>query len=771
VIEAFDVAGDFLQQAVPMLGEFLADTAETAATPQRRRPARWRSPAAPRGGRLCGAGFAGVQTQRYLAAARSSSCRLSRSWTAPTTRLRWIDCTSRSAQCSPVTQSFSRAPLTGAVWLATTPARVRCRRGTLPTARSSPGTTIASLEPGRPGDALGERAVQARDITGSTLITGDHVTVLHGAPTAFDNSTAAQWVEATRRAGDARRRLSRERLGLTPAQVDASFAVEDALPDALRDLDRGEVRVLTGPLGAGKSDLAERWLLTSADVYEGSSGATAIPVWASATTVDRPLQEHVLHLLGRPDVLSSTGVDLVVDGLDEQPGAAAPLVEQARVLVATSPRSRVVMAARAGVAVPDSMALPVTEWERDAALQLIAAVTGTTQHQHIDHRWPEALGRTIRRPFFALLAAAHMSDPSMPRTGAGLIDRAVRQALGDSAPTGALRALAAERVRTGRPVDLHAQFPDEAVALLGSRLLVVDQGRAVFALPIFEQWFAAQALLRGEADVGEALAHMSAFARWRYALAVAVASGQTSQVDRLMHAVARWNPGAASWLVNEAISTRLSPEADLQPLEDWTTVGTSIRAATGAWLAGLGPASQLVGPVRWLPGEGTDPLSAATLAVAVEDGRISQGWTGAARVPGPVAYGPPGVFEPAGYPYDWCGLRSGVPAPSPNWVWRWTLDALRSDLEQTLMFDVERRAPSSGVIAREWVYSRAQALLESHLRPRTWETILQRLSEMRERASGADNISFRVGLVTFDSEDLERMHRLIDSSASAAVAK
>ncbi len=190
--------------------------------------------------------------------------------------------------------------------------------------------------------------------------------MLHGAPTAFGNATAAEWVEATRKAGDARRRLSRERLGLTPAQVDASFAVEDALPDALRCLDPGEVRVLTGPLGAGKSDLAERWLLTSADVYEGSSEATAIPVWASATTVDRPLQEYVLHLLGRPDVLSTTGVDLVVDGLDEQPGAAAPLVEQARVLVATSPRSRVVMAARAGVAVPGGMALPVTEWERDA---------------------------------------------------------------------------------------------------------------------------------------------------------------------------------------------------------------------------------------------------------------------------------------------------------------------------------------------------------------------------------------------------------------------
>ncbi len=398
-------------------------------------------------------------------------------------------------------------------------------------------------------------------------------------------------------------------------------------------------------------------------------------------------------------------------------------------------------------------------------------MTGTTQHQHIDHRWPDALRRTIRRPFFALLAAAHMSDPSMPRTGAGLIDRAVRQALGDSAPTSALRALAAERVRTGRPVDLHAQFPDQAVALLGSRLLVVDQGRAVFALPIFEQWFAAQALLRGEADVGEALAHMSAFARWRYALAVAVASGQTSQVDRLVHAVARWNPGAASWLANEAISTRLSPEADLQPLQDWMTVGTSIRAATGAWLAGLGPASQLVDPVRWLPGEGTDPLSAATLAVAVEDGRISQGWTAAARVPGPVAYGPPGVFDPAGYSCEWCGLRSGVPAPSPNWVWRWTLDDLQSDLEQTLMFDVERRASSGGVIEREWVYSRAQALLDSHLRPRTWETVLQRLSEMWERASGADNISFRVGLVTLDSEDLDRMHRLVDPSASGPVTE
>ncbi len=622
---------------------------------------------------------------------------------------------------------------------------------------------IESGEESAPGRQAGPRAVQAGDITGSTVVTGDHVTVLQGPGTVFTTSTPAEWAEATRRAVGARRRLRRERLGLTSAQVTATFAVEDALPDAVRDAPAGVIRVLTGPLGAGKSDLAERWLLAATDRYDVAPETAPVPLWVSATDVSGPLQDHVLRLLGRADVLRTQGVDLVVDGLDERPAAASALLEQAATLVATAPQSRVVLSARAGVPVPESITVLVPEWERDAALRLIAAVAGIEQHAYLDHSWPESLRRTVRRPFFALLAGAYSRDPAIPATGAGLIDRAVRQALGPGGPMQALRAVAVRRTQSGRAVDLHAY--DDADALLASRLLVVEGGRAVFALPIFEQWFTAQAMLLGEADVEVALRDLASFSRWRYAIAVAVASGEVGAVDRLMDAVARWNPGAASWLVREAISSRLSVRAEPAALGDWLTVGRSIRSATGAWIQGLGPARRMVDPVRWLPKDDLDPLRSATLSVAVEQGWIHQAWTSAEAVPGPVAYGPPHPFAPYDDLIGWCGVRGGTPSPSPNWVWRWTLEDLAKDVEDTLVLDVEQQADPSGVIAQEWRYDRARALLSGRQsgEPGTWGTVLRRVAEMLDHAAGAENINFRIGHTSLTVQDLERLQAMVGS--------
>lgn len=491
---------------------------------------------------------------------------------------------------------------------------------------------------------VGDRAVSAGDIADSTVVTGDHVTVLQGTGTAFTTSSPADWAAATKRSVEARRRLRRERLGLTREQVNASFKVEDALPDELRDLRPGEIRVLTGPLGAGKSDLAERWLFASAEQYGALQGSGPVPLWISASEVEGTLHDHVVRVLGRADVLRTSGGDLVVDGLDERPAAAAAFLEQAQVLVAVAPLSRVVLSAREGVPVPEAITVAVREWDRDAALRLIAAVAGVKRHYHLDHDWPDSLRQTTRRPFFGLLAGAYMGN-GMPSTGAGLIDRAVRQALGMSAPTQALRAVAVQRTRTGRPVDMHALAAEDADALLASRLLVVHAGRAVFALPIFEQWFAAQALLRLEVLAADVFADTASFARWRYAAAVAIAAGDSASVDHLMSVAARWNPGAAAWLVEEAISSRLSLGDRGEALGDWLSVGTAIREATCAWVTGLGPAADLVDPVRHLPGDGADPLSGATLCVAVEGSRIQQSWASSDAVPGPVAYGAPLSFQ------------------------------------------------------------------------------------------------------------------------------
>ena len=56
----------------------------------------------------------------------------------------------------------------------------------------------------------------------------------------------------------------------------------------------------------------------------------------------------------------------------------------------------------------------------------------------------------------------------------------------------------------------------------------VEGGSVAFALPVFEQWFAAQALLASPPTVAETLANPRSFDRWRWAIAIAVRLSRVS---------------------------------------------------------------------------------------------------------------------------------------------------------------------------------------------------------------------------------------------------
>jgi hypothetical protein len=594
-------------------------------------------------------------------------------------------------------------------------------------------------------------------VSGSAVVTGNGnvVTVTTASPTRFTSLSPADYAAAVIRERTALRRARRSALGLTDKQVDASFTAEPALPDALSRLTPGELVVLTGPLGSGKSDLADRWLLDTARDYAANSGRP-IPLWLAASSVSGSLEAHVLAELGGAAVLVEHGVDLVFDGLDERLGDAASLLEQARGLVAAFPRSRAVLSAREGVSVPATCAFPVGPWDEDVALDLVAAVAGGGSRWQVAHGWPPSLRDAVRRPLFALLAGRHAADRDTPSTPSGLIDRAVRLALPAAGLTPALRRVALQRIRTGLAVDLHDVAPGEAAQLLHSRLLVVDAGRAVFALPLVEQWFAARAVLAGEIPVEEMTASLAAFGRWRYVLSVAVASGDPVAVDPLMSAIAAWNPGAAGWLVNEAISAGLGRVGDPPP-GHWLEVGRAVRAATNAWATGLAGASRFAVPTRYQPGTIDEPLAGATLAVAVDGHRVGLGWAPASQIPGPVVHGPPHPFARTSEPTQWVGLRSGGLPPSTHWAWALTLNEMSRDFFDALAVDLPLVVPEEGVVVAEWAHARAKDLLAFLGRP--LPARLGDLLPVVDDLLAQDRAGFRLGRVCCTHDELVLLRR------------
>jgi hypothetical protein len=596
-------------------------------------------------------------------------------------------------------------------------------------------------------------------------VPGDNnvVSVVAGAGTRFTSLSAAEYGASVARERTALRRARRLALGLSDGQVDASFGCEPPLPDGLAGLAVGRLVVLTGPLGSGKSDLADRWLIAAAERYETGG---PVPLWVSASEVSGRLESRVAEALGRADVMARTGVDLVVDGLDERLDNAGSLLEQARGLAAAFPLSRVVLSAREGVAVPAGVGLPVGPWDRDLALGLVAAVAGRGTGRQISYGWPPSLLDAVRRPLFALLAGSFAGDADVPATPAGLVDRAVRQAVPTAASSPALRRLAVERIRTGLAVDLHDVGGEAVEALIGSRLLVVDEGRAVFALPLIEQWFAARAVLLGEVPVQETIASLAEFGRWRYVLSVAVASGQPATVNPVMEAVASWNPGAAGWLAHEAISSGLSHGASEQ-VGNWQQIGVAVRAATAAWAIGLGPAARFAVPMRHMPGTRDDPLSAATLAVRVDEERVGLGWAPSRQVAGPVSYDPPHPMAERRDATMWVGLRSGGSPPDRNWPWALTLNEMSRGFVDALVQDLPLVTPETGVVVAEWAHARAVALLDAAGRRLADGGLLPLVDELIDHAGGAAGVAF--GRLRMTADELALLRRVLALDPEAAV--
>lgn len=274
------------------------------------------------------------------------------------------------------------------------------------------------------------------------------VTALRHATTPFEATGSAEYFERLSSVSDERSRHRRRGAGLTDRQVQSTLSFRAQVPQALH-FGSGELRIVHGPLGSGKSDLAEEWHRSSLRRAMADGGA-AVPVWITIDGLGTAaLEPFVLAEVGL-SALSDRGVDVVVDGLDERADRASSLMRQAGEFVKKWPRSRVLLTTRSPGLAPDELLVAAPLLTHQEAEGLMERVAG---------RQIPALGAQLQtavlRPLFALLVAQRIAAVEGATGIHEVIDRVVDDVVSRENYDlfAELRALAVETIRGGGAID------------------------------------------------------------------------------------------------------------------------------------------------------------------------------------------------------------------------------------------------------------------------------------------------------------------------------
>jgi hypothetical protein len=205
---------------------------------------------------------------------------------------------------------------------------------------------------------------------------------------------------------DLRRHTRRRGVGLNEHQVERSLTQHAEIPTALDRFERGSIKVLTGPLGSGMSEITEEWFRARiADARTRRDAA--IPIWLRIDELGTVLEDSVVAEIGR-EALRRVGSDVVIDGLDERTQKAGSARRQAEEFVNRSPNSRVLLTSRAlpptasEVGLGTHAVIDVPLLTTEASATLMNTVAGQTIGPFGDQ-----LLEAVHRPFFALLVARH----------------------------------------------------------------------------------------------------------------------------------------------------------------------------------------------------------------------------------------------------------------------------------------------------------------------------------------------------------------------------
>lgn len=597
----------------------------------------------------------------------------------------------------------------------------------------------------------------------------DELTVAVAAAVPFSARSRSRDQALDRAVRQSAARRTSRLLAVPPGRLNAVLAWMSENADTVVDVPEGQIRVLAAPMGAGKSEAASRWwdeglLAAQAD------DETEIPVWLDARHAASGLDAAVTSAIGRDP---ERPCRVVIDNLDGlPPREASHLLDEARQLVGTWPRARILVTSRPGVPVGKTELLGIGPWEADRGVGLVRVITGKA-------RWyPETMETAdlLTSPLAATAVAARLIEDRDLRVSRLVLLRDLAQVIlqqrrPDLATPGLWEDLArlAARILSSPEAVTPASFGSEAQVwqLTDTGLVVSDGSSLRFVLPLFEQHFGAQAIKSGLVTP-ETAAGAAAFPRWRYAVAFAVAAGGPREADRCMERIARANPGAASWVLDEITDDKhsfpaevpASPTASRSAVETGAAVAEAerLRDALQSLTSGFGTCGPLLSwhcdghLVQWGAQLHGDLL-------ALSEARS--------------ALGPPAVVAVGDQPGDGKGTewirRTMFLVPSgPFGRWTWARNRLRGQLAELVR---RRRLPippdSPLALERQWFLAR-QVMYVAHQRHETVIPIadLRRaLDPLMMKVESSMLSRWSAGGVELDSHDIRWLSAQLDRKA------
>jgi len=501
-----------------------------------------------------------------------------------------------------------------------------------------------------------------------------------------------------------------------PYAMAAALADDESVGPSLtrRFGEEEKVRIILGPLGAGKSLAANR-LLQSAIVSYKKDIQEPIPIHVSGGVLaDHSLEANILAELPTGNTFpAKQGVWVVVDDIAQlRKRRRLELLAEANSLVDQSPRSVITFTGRE---LPDTDTVwpysHISLLQESAAIELVNQVSGGS-YTRVDllYRWPQSVRSSIQIPLFAVLLGNYLrgSAGKSPRSSVEMVrtiaERVLSRFNGDEKGIETLLCrLARLCVDQQRDMVAKSEVGDATdIRRLIATGLVRSEGNSVgFSLQLILHWYGFLALRQRVPTAAGITQDRSVLDSWYESLLLLIRAGDYDTASEYMNHIARCDPGCAAAVVHEAIDKW--PDDSPPSLPSESECEKRMLSCMTAWVSGIGDLARQIAPVD-------DRGRVMPIRVKTIQNALRFAWyRGEPTQSGPPGL-PKGIFTTGREAMSWYEDTFTQVSPQPAWPWRLTLESLVSGLERLL--GAHRLIPESGVGLHEAVWNCALGMLD-----------------------------------------------------------